>query len=373
MKIGLDAQRIFRKHKHGMEVVAIETIKKLQELDHENEYVIYVREDQANTAIKETENFKIDCFPSISSPHWEHIGLVKHASRDHLDVLHSMSNTGPLRYQGALMLTLHDIIYLEGIKLSGNPYQDVGNIYRKWNVPSIVKKCERIVTVSHFEKYKIMNHFNLPEEQIDVIYNGVNPIFNADQRFEGTVNSQIQDQIPENFILFLGNTAPKKNTKGMLEAYYIYHQQAAEPLPLMITDLSLDYVHKNMTAKKYKSIQKDLCILHYVPYAQMPQLYSKAQVFMYPSLRESFGMPILEAMASGTPVITSDTTSMPEVAGGNALLADPYSPEDIAHKLSTLLSDGSLMDRLKQKSIQWSKNFTWDKAAKNLIDLYTTR
>jgi len=157
MKIGIEGQRLFRKKKHGMDMVALELIRNLQEIDHANEYYIFVSPDEDNAVLKETANFKIITLEGGSYPMWEQFALPKAAKKYGCEILHCTSNTAPVNCNIPLVTTLHDIIYMESSYLkiltgSATPYQKFGNVYRKLIVPRVVNKSRKIITVSHFEK-----------------------------------------------------------------------------------------------------------------------------------------------------------------------------------------------------------------------------
>jgi hypothetical protein len=138
-KIGIEAQRIFRKKKHGMDMVALELIRNLQTIDKKNEYFIYVKEDEDNQILEPSENFHIVKIQASPYPFWEQILLPEQAKKDKIDILHCTSNTAPISLKCKIVLTLHDIIYLENINFTkGTPYQIMGNFYRRWNVPKVV-------------------------------------------------------------------------------------------------------------------------------------------------------------------------------------------------------------------------------------------
>src|SRR5690606_6093841 len=156
MRIGIEAQRIFRKEKHGMDMMAVELIKNLQKLDLINEYFIFVNPDEDNATIRPSANFTIVPLKKSLYPIWEQHFLAKAVKEYKLDILHCTSNTAPLNLDIPLILTLHDIIYLEKMDWkSGSWYQRLGNLYRRWNVPLIVKKATKILTVSKFEEKRI--------------------------------------------------------------------------------------------------------------------------------------------------------------------------------------------------------------------------
>lgn len=369
-KIGIEVQRLFRKKKHGMEVVALELIKELQQIDHENEYVVFVKDDEDNTCIRETANWKIKVLPGKTYLDWEQFSLPKAIKSERINFLHSTCNTSALSPKVPLLLTLHDIIYLEKVDFKGTAYQNFGNLYRRFIVPRVTQKSAFIITVSQFEKNVISEKLKIPDEKIKVVYNAVNQKFN--NKYELPLIDSIRKKynLPPSFILFLGNTAPKKNTGNVIDAYTQYCESVSQPVPLVILDYDRQLIIEQLKIKKREGLLKNFILPGFVSSDEMPLLYNAATLFLYPSLRESFGLPILEAMGCSTPVITSLTSSMPEVAGDAALFVNPFDVNDITKKIEDLLSNSELRDELSKKGLQRSAAFNWRKSAEDLIDIY---
>ena len=183
MKIGIEGQRLFRPKKHGMDRVALELIRNLQEIDLENEYYVFVRSDEDTAVLKETRNFKIIQLEGHSYPYWEQIVLPKAAKKHGCQMLHCTSNTAPYFPGMPLVTTLHDIIYLENnyvstLAGSASLYQKFGNVYRKLIIPGIVKKSQKIITVSHYEKNRIGSYFGINgDARLRAVHNGVSEHF----------------------------------------------------------------------------------------------------------------------------------------------------------------------------------------------------
>ena len=183
MKIGIEAQRIFRKKKHGMDVVALELIRNLQLIDTENEYVLFIKPDEDYMAIKESANFKIIEIETGFYPFWEQFALPAAAKKAGCQILHCTSNTAPVSTSIPLVITLHDIIYMESsyskiLQGSGTNYQKFGNAYRRMFIPWVIKKCRKIITVSHFEKNRIGQFFEMAgDSRLTTVYNGVSEHF----------------------------------------------------------------------------------------------------------------------------------------------------------------------------------------------------
>ena len=372
MRIGIEAQRILRKKKHGMDVVALELIKNLQEIDHQNQYVIFSRNGEDENAIAETKNFKVQKFSSFTYADWEQVKLKKAIQSQQIDLLHCTANTAPLFLSVPLILTLHDIIYLEKVDFKGTTYQNLGNLYRRYIVPKIVKNAELILTVSEFERKNIIDHLQLPEKKVQVLYNGVSPQFHNEYSLQQLDAFRAAYHLPENYILFLGNTAPKKNTPNVIKAYVEYCHTEKETIPLVLLDYKKEMVVKQLEEMHQQEVIKRIIFPGYISHHQMPLVYNAATIFLYPSLRESFGLPILEAMACGVPVITSTTSSMPEIAGRAAELVDPFNYLQIANAMKKLMQDDLLRNEFVKKGLQRVKSFTWKASAEKLLEIYNS-
>lgn len=371
MIIAIEVQRLFRAKKHGMEIVALEIIQKLQQKDLKNKYFIFSKKDKYNDCIAATSNFSLKLINGKAFyPLWEQFYLHKNVLKIKPTLLHCTSNTAPLFCKVPLVITIHDVIYMESLNFTGSSYQNFGNLYRRFIVPSVAKKAAVIITVSAFEKKIIAEKLRISEEKIEVIYNGVNPQFKTIEDKLLIEKFRQEYNLPEKFLLHFGNTAPKKNTTGVLLAYHIYTETVLNPLPLVLTDCTFNFINKLAIKLKITSIIKHTIILDYIPFNNISLLYNLATLFLYPSHRESFGMPVIEAMACGVPVITSNTSALPEIAGEAAYLINPTKPSEICGAILTLLSDENLYQQLKEKGYKNAARFNWEVAAEQTLKIY---
>jgi len=376
MKIGIEGQRLFRKKKHGMDMVALELIRNLQLIDTENEYFIFVKPDEDNTVLKETPNFKIIQIDGGSYPMWEQIALPKAAKKYGCEILHCTSNTAPIFTDIPFITILHDIIYMESsyykiLTGSATPYQKFGNAYRKIIVPWVVKKSDKIVTVSHFEKNRIAEFFAMKnDKRLTAIYNGVSSHFKPITDESELKRVKEKYHLPDHFFFFLGNTDPKKNTIGTLKAFSDFLKQSKSDYKLVMLDYDLNELEKLLIEIGDKELINNIVLTGYVINTDLPAIYSLCTIFLYPSLRESFGIPMLEAMGCGVPVITSNTSSMPEVAGDAAHIINPYNPEEITQAIIKILADQDYYDALCKKGIERNKLFSWKNMAEQVLVLY---
>ena len=252
MKIAIEAQRIFRTNKHGMDFVALESIRELQKLDHENEYFIFVTPGE-DRCLEESENVHIIELKCPTYPLWEQVALPRAVKKIRPDLLHCTSNTAPLQCPVPLILTLHDIIYLEKRHSSSFTwYQEMGWFYRRMVVPRVLANCEKIITVSQFERERILDVLHLPEEQLVAVYNGFNSHFHVQPKAPEITRKYID---ADNYLFFLGNTDPKKNTPRVLKAYSDYLKQSTQKLPLLIADLKGDVIDQILEEENIREIK----------------------------------------------------------------------------------------------------------------------
>lgn len=374
MKIGIEAQRLFRPHKHGMDIVALELIRALQLIDSQNEYFIFVKADEDRSCLTETPNFHIIEIPSFNYIFWEQILLPLYAQKYGIEVLHCTSNTAPLFISIPLFLTLHDVIFMEKIigKNTSSNYQKLGNLYRKWLVPKIIRKCEEIVTISEVEKANITKTLGLKAESVTVVHNGVSRRFGVKPSHAVIEEFKTRLGIKDDYFLFLGNVEPRKNVQNTVKAFAVFAEQNPK-VKLVITGLETSFIEDILCEINKSELLDRFILTGFVDDGTLLALYSEAKVFLYPSLREGFGLPILEAMAFGTPVVTSNISSMPEVAGEAAFLVNPFSVESIALGMKTAYEDESLRKQKIDLGYLRLKIFTWQKTAEQMINLYVKK
>lgn len=369
MKIGIEAQRIFRPDKHGMDFVILEVLRQLQLNDGKNEYFVFVAPGQDH-CIGSTGRMHIVelCCPTY--PLWEQWALPRAVRKARVDILHCTSNTAPQNCPVPLILTLHDIIYLNSERAKGmSRYQQLGWHYRRWNVPHIINKCRHIITVSQAERSNIIQRFPQISERLSVVYNGYSECYHplSDDQVKAVTHKYLPD---DKYFLFLGNTDPRKNTEGVLQAYNEYKSHSQNPLKLIVTGLKQGHLESMLANMGIESCTSSIICTGYVPGSDLPALYNGALAFLCPSLFEGFGIPVLEAMACGTPVITSNCSSLPEVAGEGGILVNPLSPQDMANAMILLETDKELYQKHVDYGLERVKQFSWQHTAESYLKLY---
>ena len=367
MKIGIEAQRIFRKNKHGMDYVVLQEIRELSRMQTPHEFYVFVKPGD-DPCVESTEHVHIIELRCPSYPLWEQWALPRAVHRYGIQLLHCTSNTAPLWSPAPLVLTLHDIIFLEPRdKQNHSIYQNLGWLYRRLVVPRILPHCRRIITVSNFELQNIIGKLHIPRERMAMIHNGYNNWFRPVDDKDEVYKKYISDK---GYFFFLGNTDPKKNTERTLVAYAKYLRQSMTKRRLLMADLNKEYLDDIIRRNGIEDIRQHIVMPGYIVNSDLPYVYNNAYAFLYTSLRESFGIPLLEGMACGTPVITSNTSSMPEIGGTEANLVNPESSDDIAEAMLRLETDAAFYEKQRQIGLQRVKLFSWRKTTEQLLKVY---
>ncbi|AXJ00305.1 Glycosyltransferase involved in cell wall bisynthesis [Cyclonatronum proteinivorum] len=370
-RVAIEAQRIFRPKKHGMDMVALETVRQLIELQPEGyEFFVFVKPDD-DVCVTSSGCVNVIELPATTYPYWEQIALPAALNRYKVDLLHTTSNTAPVSPVVPLIITLHDIIYLEkgGVK-GATWYQKLGTVYRKWNVPRVVPKAKALITVSEFEKKRIQQHFG-EKTNVHVVYNGISDRFFAETTATEKEAVKARYKLPDQFVFFLGNTDPKKNLPNVLKAALRILREGPENLKMVIADYAPERLEQMLKAHQAEELASRFVLPGYIKNTDLPAIYASCALFLYPSLRESFGIPIIEAQACGAPLITSNTSSMPEVSGSKAVLVDPADFNDIADKALEVLHNDDFRLKLISDGKQNAARFSWKQTALGTLKLYS--
>lgn len=371
LQIAIEVQRIFRPRKHGMDVVAHELLKRLPYGEDSFDYHVMVKPD-ADACLASVPQRIIHTIRRAPYFIWEQYFLPKACKQYHADILHCTANTAPLASKVPLILTLHDVIFLEKSTRSTNNnwYQRLGNIYRGLIVSKIAKKALKIITVSEFQRDAIAEKLKISKDKIKVIYNGADERFFVQQSNEAINTTLQQLNLKQGYIFFMANTDPRKNTIGVLQAYALLLQHNSNAPRLLMKGINREQLDILLTKINKPELAKYIDTIGYVNCADLPAIYQGASMLWFPSFSEGFGLPIIEAMASGTPVITSSISCMPEIAGDAALYIDPKNPSSLAFASQILLGDKMMAQKLSASGKERAALFNWEDAAKKTVSVY---
>ena len=290
---------------------------------------------------------------------WEQLYLPS-AVRGRL--LWSPNNTGPLAIERQVC-TIHDLIPLDHPEWFNRRF---GQWYA-WLLPRLAKRVRHLIAISDFTKQRIVERLGVSPEKVTVIPNGVDGRFSPRSPEEIEVTLQALGITPDPYLLYVGSLEPRKNLQRLIEAWRRAQPSVPEDMRLIVAGARGST--RVFGAVDIECVPPRTEFIGYVPDEHLPGLYSGAVALVYPSLYEGFGLPPLEAMACGTPVVTSDGTSLPEVVGDNAVLVDPYDSDSIAEGIVRVLSNPNLRDSLSQSARQRAACFTWEQAAHQTIQL----
>jgi glycosyltransferase involved in cell wall biosynthesis len=389
MRIGIDIRYALHTRR-GIGSYVLNLLRKLIEIDRENQYFLYTDVDDLEGLLPLQDNFKIvkislpKYLPSQVAPGqtksklfavWEQILLPIQAYKDRLDLLHCTGNTAPLYLHPSieLVLTVHDVMFALPSTILPKPkslYSSLFNQYCTWLLPWIVRRSNQTIAVSNYSKQDIITYTQSNPEKIQVIYPGIDPRF---QRVGEQVIAEIRQKLalPDRFILAFGAPDPRKNTITVLNAFLNFCQSNPDR-SLVIAGVNDTYKATLLQQIDTSPFKHRITILPFVDDADLVSIYNAADLVLYPSLYEGCGFPVLEAMACGTPVIASNVTSIPEVAGDAAILIDPMDIDGITAALVKLSTDLDLRQRLIDRGYQQAQSFSWRRTAQENLNIYQT-
>ncbi len=364
MRIAIDARKL---HDFGVGTYLRNLLRHLARLDAETEYVLLCREADRGLPATLGPNFRAVREQSPNYSIREQLHIPWSLLRERADVFHAPHYVLPAAVPCRSVVTIHDTIHLMFPQYLPNrlaPY------YARTMMWISVQRSSRILTVSEASKRDILKFFDVPAEKIEVVYNAIDERFSVEPREEDVVRVRERYQLDGRFLLYVGNVMPHKNLERLIEAFARLRKEGNEDLRLLIIGDEISKLPSLRRAVHRHKLQKHVRFLGFLPDEMLVVLYRLAAVFVFPSLYEGFGLPPLEAMASGTPVVTSNVSSLPEVVGDAALLVDPYDPESIKSGIARVLEDPALRESMRRKGLERVRAFSWERSVQRTRDIY---
>jgi len=275
--------------------------------------------------------------------------------RERPDVYHAPHYVLPALVGCRSVVTIHDCIHLMFPQYLPNK---AAYAYARASMWAAARRSDRILTVSEASKRDILHLFNVKPEKIVVVYNAIDEHFSATPSDEHVARVRERYQLDHKFVLYVGNIKPHKNLVRLIEAFSQL-RRTHDDLKLLIIGDEISKLPALRRAVHSHKLHKYVRFLGYLKDDTLTVLYRLASVFVFPSLYEGFGLPPLEAMASGTPVVTSNVSSLPEVTGDAAVLVDPYDVESIEDGMRRVIDDPKLADELRAKGLKRAREFSW--------------
>jgi glycosyltransferase involved in cell wall biosynthesis len=279
-----------------------------------------------------------------------------------VDLLHGLALVGPAVSACPFVVTIHDLSFL----FYPQNFQLLKRLYLQFFTRHSVRRARRVIAISENTKRDVVQQYGIPADKVDLIYYGLDPIFRplpSDQvdRFRA------ERRLPERFMLFVGTLEPRKNVVRLVEAY----AQLPRERPLLLLVGGKGWLYDDIFARvEDLDLSGEVRFVGYVPAEELPWWYNAADLFVYPSLYEGFGLPPLEAMACGTPVVSSTVSSLPEVVGSGGLLVDPTDTEALASAMKRMVTDRETHDSTRAAGLAQAQTFSWAEAAQRTVDSY---
>ena len=371
LKIGIDGIGIL-KTIDGITRYSLNLIRSLSEIDSTNKYFIF-KNSWRKRKIVDARNFQeieVD-FPHLSMKSLFHFPfLIKHFN---LDIFHSPFFIAPLWNVNNLIITVHDLMALTFPKFfGGRSYiKEKGAYwYHRIFVPLSIKKARKIIAVSQNTKKDLINYLHIKPEKISVIYEAVDEQFKKNHTVIELEKFKRDKGLPANYFLYAGTMKPYKNIQLIISALKILKQKGELKYKLLIAgrkDRFFPTVYKEV---KDRNLVDDVDFLDYVSDDELPLIIKCADIFIFPSLYEGFGLSVLEAMSLGVPTIVSNASSLPEVVSDGAIIVDSQNPQDLAQAVLSLLKDEDLRKNLSKRGIERSQAFSWRKTAEETLKIY---
>lgn len=364
MRIGINGRFLIAR-RTGVQRAAYNLIKNLVQLDRENEYFLFTHESQRHSPEWQYPNVRI--IPSeiqegdnLRNHLWEQFTLPRLAKLHGVDLLHSPANTAPLFYKGKSVIHIHDLCFVVNPQWYSFTFRTVYNLL----IPRLAKRATKIITNSNNSKNDLLKYCDLAADRVSLIYWAV------DDTFTAAADPKQEEPVADaGYILYVGSLEPRKNITALLKGY----EYLREKYPQLKTKLVLIggesplFANVRLSIKLYKD---DIIFKGFVTDKELRQAYRDASVVAYPSLYEGFGLPPLEAMACGTPVVTSSTSSLPEVVGDSALMVSPHDYQRMGEMLAKVLLDKDLAAELRSRGLERVKRFNWVRVARETLSVF---
>lgn len=341
----------------GSSEVTFQWLSELSKIDKTNEYVIYLPTEPSSDMPKKREGWLYKILPNKSL--WTIFALSPAIRKQKFDVFFSPTHYGPLFVPCPQVISVLDLSYKYFPELFKKKDLFQLNLWGGY----LVKRASKIITISNSAKSDIIREYGISEAKVRVAYLGVKEVSSSKHKVS-SMNIFEKYKVKKPFILFVGTLQPRKNIVRLVEAF----SRIKSNLQLVIIGRR-GWKFEEILESPRKFGVSDVRFLDNVTDEELPEFYKNAQIFVLPSLYEGFGLPILEAMRYGCPVLASNVSSLPEAGGDAAVYFDPQNVSDIAEKIKKVLSDETLRVKMKKEGFEQVKKFSWEKSARQVLQV----
>ena len=361
MKIGVMLRTI--DEKQGIGVYTQNLMDRLLPLDTKNEYVLFYRTSEHLGRYAQYDHVNEILMSGSSKAVWDQLKVPIEAKRHGVDLIFNTKFTVPLFTAAKTVMSLHGSAWY--VNPEAYPFLDRASV--RVLMPRYCNKADRIISNSEMTKRDFVNFVGVDEDKITTSYFGFDP------RFRPVVDDSLLErirqeyQLPQKFVLFVGGIYPGKNFGNLLKAFSLIH--TTFPQHIVVAGQPRWGYKNDFALIDELGLQEKVHLTGWVSQEDLVAFYNLADLFIYPSFYEAFGIPLLEAMACGCPVVSSTTGAVPEIANGAALLADPQRPDEIAPAISSGLTEDGLRQDLIEKGLCRVKDFSWEKCAQETLNV----
>lgn len=373
MRIGIDARLVT--YRRGMGNYVYHLLLALSEMAREHQLMLYVDDLSACGVLPKGPHITARVLRPRFYPLWEQVSLPLAAIRDRVDILHCPANTAPLIFGNRirLVLTIHDVMFLmprSVLPASPSAYQRMGRLYCGIVVPFVARRATRVITVSRSSRDDIEKHLGMNGNSVRVIWEAANIACRVMGNSRKIASIRDRHGLVNSFILAIAGTDPRKNTVRIVEAYAQLPQQLRSSCQLVLIGCSHGQQMRLRRLSSELKIAEGVVLTGFVSEEDLVALYNSAEMLVYPSLYEGFGLPVLEAMSCGTPVVTSPVGAIPEVGGDAVVWVDPLDSKAISNGMQRVLTDEVLAKRLRSAGLIKASQFSWQRAATETLQIY---
>ncbi|MEG0332370.1 MAG: glycosyltransferase family 1 protein [Clostridium sp.] len=370
MNIGIDARAASWYRGTGIGTYTYQLIHNINQFDKINDYLLFLP-DENIAGISPGDNIDVKLISEDRRENfWEEVDIPNILTNQEVDTyLVPQNGIGlPKEKNCPFVITLHDVIPFRMEETVGPQYL---KLFTK-EVPKIIELCDKVITVSEFSKQDIHREFNYPLDKIHVTHLAAEDIYFPRNKELCKTFIKKNYSIEKDFILYVGGFSPRKNILGLIESFSKLPESTRENLNLVILGKKGRSYYKYRDRVLELGLKGQVIFPGYVKVDELPIFYNGCKVFCYPSFYEGFGLPPLEAMACGAPVISSNLTSMPEILQDSATYIDPNDADDIYDKLSLLINDDNYREKMAFKGLLHSANYSWKKTALETINVLSS-
>ena len=363
-RVAIDARKL---RDFGIGTYIRNILVELHKLDTTTEYVVLARSRDLDVTRALAPNFRHVAEDAEPYSIGEQFRIPWRLARERVDLVHEPHYVLPPATRCHSVVTIHDCIHLMFPQYLPNR---LGYVYARSSMWTATRQADRILTVSEASKRDILRFFHVPQEKVQVVYNAIDERFLTPPDEATTDRVRQRYQLDHPFVLYVGNIKPHKNIERLIDAFGRARRDGPQGLKLVVIgdDISR-YPSLRQMVHRHK-LDKFVRFLGFQPQETLASFYRLAGVFVFPSLYEGFGLPPLEAMACGTPVVTSNVSSLPEVAGDAALLVDPYNVEAIAEAIRQALGDPALRAGMIARGLARARQFSWAESVGQIHTVY---